>query len=121
MWESENSFQRILEDALADVPYQIGAKVISEKLLLQGVQLGEPERQQLVEHLKTSDDDQWTLPGESPDVRVRVEITETDIEVIQDRLDEFMSEGVPEIIAKVGERAADEVLQARAKAGEGTT
>lgn len=112
MWEPEKSFQRILEDALADVPYEIAANVVSEKLAAQGVQLTDPERLQLIEHLKTSDNDEWFLPDASPDERVRVEITDADIAAIHERFDEFMSERVPEIITNVGEKSAEQVLHA---------
>src|SRR5450759_1827457 len=107
MWESENTYQRILENALADVPYEIAANVVCEKLNAQGVQPTEPERQQLVDHLKSGNGDQWSLLGQSVDARVRVEITDADNEVISERIDEFMSEHVPRIVSSVGEKAAE--------------
>jgi hypothetical protein len=112
MWESENTYQQILENALADVPYDIAATVICEKLNAQGVKLTELERQQLVDDLKSSKDGQWSLPGQSADARVRVEITDADNEMILERLDEFMWERVPRIVSSVGAKAAEVILQA---------
>lgn len=112
MWESENTYQRILENALADVPYEIAANVVCEKLNAQGVQPTEPERQQLVDHLKSGNGDPWSLLGQSVDARVRVEITDADNEVISERIDEFMSEHVPRIVSSVGEKAAETILHA---------
>jgi hypothetical protein len=51
MWESENSYQRILENALAEVPYRIAANVVSEKLAADGAEMTEEERLRLFEHL----------------------------------------------------------------------
>ena len=110
MWKSEDTFQRILEDALLDVPYAIAARVIGEKLSGQGVQLTEREREELAEHLKTTDDAVWSPSDASTDVQVRVEITDADIQVVLERVEDFMSEHVPRIIVTVGEQVAGQIL-----------
>jgi hypothetical protein len=110
MWKSEDTYQRILEDALLDAPYRIAASVIGEKLLAQGVQLSEREREELTEHLKTTDDGVWSPSDASTDVQVRVEIADADIQVVLERVEDFMSEQVPRIVATVGEQVADQIL-----------
>lgn len=112
MWESENSYQRILEDALAEVPYRIAANVVSEKLAADGVEMTEEERLRLFEHLKTVSDEHFTFGDASLDERLRVEITDADVSLIENRLDKFMTESVPKVISTVGEDAAEQILLA---------
>jgi len=106
----EQTFQQMLEDALFEVPYRIAVSVIAEKLSGQGIQLTEHDREQLAEHLKTSDGSAWSSPGAPGDECVRIEITESDTQLIDQRVEQFMAENVPELVITVGERIAEEVF-----------
>jgi hypothetical protein len=112
MWEPERSYQRILEDALADVPYRVAAGVISEKLAAQGIEMTERERERLIDHLQSPRGDQPFYSDDPRGEHVRIEITEADISLIEGRLDEFMTEDVPRVITSVGEDAAEQILLA---------
>jgi len=113
MWEPENSYQRMLEDALADVPYMIAAKVISDKLSTGGVEMTEVEREELAEHLKKLDGERFVFGDlSSGDELVRVEITAADVALLNERLDAFFTEGVVSVINGVGEAASGQILLA---------